>query len=201
MKKLISILFLAVLSLFIVNSQKITYVDSLKSVTVNVSTDVKKQASTIDNIQLQLAKSIDSQVYTNESVVEGLNQLTSLADVYTKEIEKHNKSDGQLITDKFDYTPQSIKKIIRTERWLNLITWILCAIYILYLVNTKISINIKCLAPNCNPDTQQVWPILLIQCVANGLIVVFGFYFINNVLTLLFNGNYYVIQELINLYT
>ena len=66
MKKLISILLLSVLSLFIANSQSnVMYVDSLKSVTVNVNSDIKKQANTVEDLQLQLAKSVDSQTIVN----------------------------------------------------------------------------------------------------------------------------------------
>lgn len=191
MKKLISILFLFVFSLFMVNSQpKITYVDSLKSVNISISTDTKKQLTATDNLQLQLARVVDNQTIVNKELSSGIAWLVSGVNVFTTEIEKRNKSDGQIITNKFNYTPESIKKIIRTERWLNLITWILVLMYTLYVINAK-----------TNWKTQQVWPVLLIQCIFNYILVIFGYFFIQNILTLIFNGDYYILKELINMYT
>jgi len=197
MKKLIAILFLFVSSLLIGSSQntETNYVDTLKKVTVSVTSDTKQQIAATNNLQKQLIKVIDSQITVNDKLKEGITGLMSEVSTYNKEIEKRNKSDGKLITDKFNYPIDKVKHTIRIERWLNFITWIVCAIYILYLINSKSVFSYATYGDG------KRWPILLVQCLIHSLLAIFAFYFVLNVLTLLFNGDYYIIKELLSLYT
>jgi len=195
MKKFIAILLLFVAGLFISNAQQSNkYVDTAKkdTVTINIIADNQKQVNSVDNLQLQLTKSVDNQNIVTQSLSDALALIGSGITTVTKEIEERNKNDSQLITDKFNYTTQDVKKIIRTERWLNLITWILCVMYVLSLLTIKNAFKL---------NTPQAWPVLLIQCLVWTGMSVFVFFLVYNLLTLIFNPNYYMIKELLNLYT
>lgn len=189
MKKLISILFLFVLSLFITNGQqsKTTYVDTLKSVIVNISTESKKQLSTTENLQVLLEKSVDNQTTATEALVNGVAGLEYSINGYKQEIEERNKNDGKLLSDKFNYTPEQVKKVISTERWLNLFTILLCILYIMY-VNRELSFR----------DTKEAILIRMVLYVTMGII---SYFLIISALTLLFNKDYFIIRQLMDLYT
>jgi hypothetical protein len=189
MKKIISLLFLFAFSLFMVNSQsKITYIDSLKSVTVSVSTDTKKQLDTQKDLQSQFAKVVDSQTVVNEDLSNGIDTLVAYIDMYTEEVEQRNKNDSQLLTDKFNYSSERVKHVIKIERWLNFITLLLVLIYLSFVyqqLNTRRS------------DYEHIFSRALLYIILGALI----FIVVQNLLTLLFNGDFYVIKELITLYT
>jgi len=193
MKKLISLLILFVFSLFIANSQTdsgstILLGDSIKSVTVNVNSDTKKQVNTVEDLQLQLTKSVDSQTTVNKSLNDAFVSLDSGLAKYTQAIEERNKSDGKLVTDMFSYTPAEVKQVIRKERWLNFITVMLCISYALW-ATSQLSGKYK---------QADLFYLKLVFFIAYGLV---GFLLLKSLLTLIFNGDYYVIKELMQLYT
>jgi hypothetical protein len=190
MKKLIAILFLFVFSLFVANSQsKVMFVDSLKTVTVNVSTDdVKQQVTTTDNLQLQLAKSVDSQTTVNQSLSESIIQFTSAVNGYTQAVEEKNKSDSQPFLDKFNYSLQDVKKSLRKERWLNFTIAFTILFYMIYAYRQLF--NRRDSADN-----------LLIKALIYIITGVSVYFVLKWFLTLLFNPTYFFIKELIALYT
>jgi hypothetical protein len=203
MKKFIAILCLFVGSLFLTAAQqddnKYVNVDKKDTLTINVIADNSKQTlKDTQDLSSQFTKIVGNQTTVNQSLSEVLSTLSTGITSYTKEIEERNKSDGVLI-DTYNFTSSEINNIIRTERWLLFITWLLTFALVLWIANDKI--YIKKQSSNANLDTAQVWPILLIQCLVYGAWLVFMFYLIRNVLTLLFNGQYYVIKELISLYS
>jgi hypothetical protein len=189
MKKFIGILLLFVMSLFIGKAQnKIMYVDSLKSVTVSVSSDTEKQTKAVNDLQLQFAKAVDSQTTVNGQLKEAFVSLDSGLTSYRQVIEERNKSDTKLITDVFSYTPERVKQVMRKERWLN---FILSLFGIVYVVSVLSQMSGK----------YSVRDMVAIRLAFYLLYGIAMFIILYSLLTLLFNGDYYVIKELMNLYT
>lgn len=210
MKKLLGIVLLLILPLFFVNSQsEVKYIDSLKSVQVNVISNnpiaqpakkaVVSRSTTSNNSQQLLTKAIDNQSIVNMTLAKSINNITDNVSDYIKQVEKRNKSSDSpaLITDSFDYSPQKVKHTIKIERWLNFITWILCAIYIIWTFNVKITLRRK---DNEELPEGLFGSMVLSQTILQIAVWVFVFFFLRSILTLIFNGDFYVIKELINMY-
>lgn len=198
MKKFLALLFLLILPVFLTGAKQkdgAKYIDSNKkdTVTISIIAENKKQVATTDNIQLQLTKSVENQTLLVSSFGRTLDILNDNMSAYTKEVEKRNKSDGQLITDKFNYSTEEVKSIMKRERWLNFITWLTITVYIISMLSTRGAFNYN--------SSGKPWPILLIQCMVWTGLGFIWFFVVLNLLTLLFNPNYYVVKELINLYT
>lgn len=187
MKKIVAVLLLFVSTIFIALTQPrvTTYVDSMKAVTVNVTSENKKPV--IDNLQLQLIDVVKANTATSLVVSESIANLNLGVTAFVREIEKRNKNDGALFISKFNYSTESIKKIIRVERWLNFLTYIFGAIYLLYIFT---ELNKKRWTMDGLIATTIVYYI-------SGILLVF---IVSKLLTLIFNGDYYVIKELITLY-
>ena len=210
MKKLLGIILLLILPLFMVSSQsEVKYIDSLKSVQVNVISNnpiaqparkavVSKSTTSINSQQL-LTKAIDNQSIINLALAKGINSVADNISDYTKQIEERNKSSDlpALITDSFGYSPQKVKHTIKIERWLNFITWILCAMYIIWTFNVRITLKYK---NNEGLPDSLFGSMVVSQTLLQIIVWVFVFFFLRNVLTLIFNGDFYVIKELINMY-
>jgi hypothetical protein len=191
MKKLISILIVSLLSLFVVNSQSdVKYIDSLKSVTVSVSSDSQNQILTQND--LQFAKTVENQNVVNEKLVVAVNALETGVTAITKEVEKRNKSDSTMLTELFGYTNPDVKRIIQRQRGINLITWSSSLIYIIFVLTG--------FSPLKYGDNKP-WPVLLIQCFVWLTLGVVYFLLVQNLLTLIFNKHYFIIKELSNLFT
>lgn len=190
MKKFIGIILLFVLSLFIGQAQdKVMYVDSLKSVTVNVNnSDTEKQAKAVNDLQLQFAKVVDSQTAVNDKLKDAFVSLDSGLTTYRQVIEERNKSDTKLITDEFNYSADKVKQVIKRERWLNVLLCILGIFYILFVVNQ--------LAGKYN--NLGLWNLKIVFYLLYGIAI---FWTLSKLLTLIFNGDFYVIKELMKLYT
>jgi hypothetical protein len=183
MKKLIAILLLFVGSLFIVNSQnKVTYVDTLKSVSVTVSTDETKKVPTIENMQLQLIKSVESQVSVNQSLVEGINSLSLTVGNFTREIEQKNKNDSQPFMT-LGYNNEQVNKYIKRARWVNIISVVLAIFYVWFVIwQLRIRDNKDILFARAS-----LWAIFGVS----------GFFLIQWLLNLIFNPGYYFIKDYI----
>jgi len=195
MKKLIMLLVLLVTPLlsFTTQESKPNTINTVDKDTVNISISVANQshANKIDNLQRALTQSINNQSSVSKSIIETLTDFTPIASAYIKEIEKRNKSDGELITEKLNYTTTKIESIIRIQRTLNLITYLIVILYLGYLSIYKV----------WTYGDGKPWPILLIQLLLFTVIGFVGYFCISNVLTLLWNHEYYMLQELIALYT
>jgi hypothetical protein len=192
MKKLISILFLFVSFLFIGNAQKQSqYINTDKkdTVTISIVSENKKLTSTNDNLQLFLAKTTDSQVSVNSALIDVLTSLESGISTYCKEIEKRNKNDSKLITDVFNYNSTKVTKAINTNKVITIILNIFALLYIsfaIYLESSRARL----------PAGVRTARIIFLL----GYGIAF-YYIILKLLITIFNGDYYVIKELINLYT
>lgn len=183
MKKLIAILLLFVSSLFIVNSQnKVTYVDSLKTVTVTVSTDETKKVPTIENMQLQLIRSVESQVSVNQTLVEGLKSLSLTVENFTREIEQKNKNDTQPFMA-LGYNNEQVNTYIKRARWVNIVSVVLAFFYV-WFVTWQLRIKDRA-------------DILLYRALIWALYGVAGFFLIQWLLNLIFNPGYYFIKNYI----
>jgi len=191
MKKLLSILFLFIFSLFIVNSQprviSTVYVDSLKNVNINVTSDTK-QNMTLEDLQGKLIESQNNQTAINTSMISYIADLKTEDALLNKEIEERNKNDGQLITDVFNYSPIKVKQIMRKERWLNFTLCLLGVFYILFVTNQM-------------AGKYKTSDFFTTKIVFYTLYGVASFYTLHWLFTLLFNGDFYVIKELMKLYT
>jgi hypothetical protein len=210
MKKLLGIIFLLILPLFMASSQsEIKYIDSLKSVQVNVISNnpfaqpahkaVVSKSTTSNNSQQLLTKAVDNQSIVNIALAKSITNITDNISDYIKQIEERNKSSDPpaLITDSFGYSPQKVKHTIKIERWLNFITWILCAVYIIWTFNVKITLKYK---NNEGLPDGLFGSMVTSQTLLQIVVWVFVFFFLRSILTLLFNGDFYVIKELINMY-
>jgi hypothetical protein len=190
MKKLIAILTLFIASLFIVYPQsksQVTYVDTLKSVTVSVSTDVNKQKPVIDPMQVQFAKSLDTQITVQKQVSGNLDTLTSVLADYVQEVEAKNKDDSVPLMEKLGYDSQDVKKILKTERWLDLLVLLLTILYLAF-INNQLSKR---------DYAENVLIKGLIYLTIGGISV----FVLRWLLILIFNSGYFYIKELIALYT
>jgi hypothetical protein len=189
MKKLVSLLFLLVFSIFLVGGQpKVTsYVDSVKNVNINVNSDARQKVF-LEDLQSELIEAQNNQTAINTSMISTFAELQSETKTLGQTIEERNKSDSKLITDIFSYTPERVKQVIRKERWLNFITYLLCVFYILFVLNQLAG----------RYTNLGVFNTKIVFYILYGLL---GFWVFNSILTLLFNGDYYVIKELMNLYT
>jgi hypothetical protein len=188
MKKLIAILTLFVFSLFITNAQQnsqVTYVDTLKSVTVNVSTDVNKKV--VDPVQSLFAESIENQKAAQIATKEYLDTLTSLATMYINNIEAKNKSDSESITTKFGYTNTNVKQILKTERWFNILLILLGIIYLMFVYNKL--------------RRRDYLENIVGKTIIFLLIGIIGFLLLQQLFQLLFNPGYFFMQNFIALYT
>lgn len=190
MKKLISLICLFVFSLFIANSQpNITYVDTIKSVSVSISSD-SKQNLTLQDLQLQFIKAAGVQAMTNCVMSGSIKDLQSEVNITNQKIEERNKSDSKLITDIFNYTPQEVKQVIRKERRLNFILYILSVFYIVWATST--------LSGKYRQSDYFMFYMKMIFYTVYGIVV---FLLLRILMSLIFNGDFYVIKELMNLYT
>lgn len=189
MKRLLSILFLLIFSLSITDSQpKVTsYVDSVKNVNVNINAD-SRQRLLLEDLQGELINIQNNQAAVNTSMFSTIAEIISEVNNTSKEIEERNKSDGKLITDVFNYTPERIKQVIRKERWLNFTIALLCIVYIL---SVTTQMNVK-------HNQMELLSLRLLFYTVYGVSI---FIALHSLLTLLFNGDYYVIKELMKLYT
>jgi hypothetical protein len=189
MKKLIAILTLFVASLFIVYPQsksKVTYVDSLKSVTVDVSIDANKKTVT-DPVQTLFTEALNNQTEVQKISTEYLDTLTSILTTYTTNVEAKNKSDCEPVTTKFGYNTQAIKKILKTELWLDILVLLVSIVYLIY-INNQLS----------KRDTAEN---ILIKGLLYLTIGVISAFLLRWLLILVFNSGYFYIKELTALYT
>ena len=166
--------------------RKTTFKDTL---TLNIVTESKKQLVANEKMQAQLVKAVDNQSSLNQVVGNAISALNTGLSSFTKQIEERNKNDSRLITDVFNYSPERVRKVIKIERWLNFIT-ILFAWFFIAWSFTGESLSVRYTA-----DTAIVKLIFALS-----LTVAFSYLFLK-LITLLFNGDYYVIKELITLYT
>jgi len=193
MKKTLSILFLFVFSLFLTMGQtKVTteYVDSVKSVNVNVAVDnVKKQQATENKLQLQLSTVVDNQLSLERYLTDAIVSLNSGIVGYTKEVEIRNKADSKTVLDKFGYTPSDVEHTIRKELRLNFILGLFSLVYLLYITfqfNKEGAFSLS------------FFTVKLTFLLTYGFV---GFFILKWLLTLIFNGDFYVIKELIKIST
>lgn len=195
MKKFIAIISVFILSLFIAKSQDTNrFVDTNKkdTVTINIIAENKSQVATKD-LQTLIAEVNNSKIVDSGTVSGLLTSISSGIESVIKEVEKRNKSDGTLITDKFNYNKEEVKSAIKKQRWIHFITWFTILIYIIAVIQVKGAFRYG--------DNGKPWPILLIQCLLWTVLGIVYFLIVQNLLTLIFNGKYFVLKELINLYT
>jgi hypothetical protein len=188
MKKLIAILTLFAFSLFMAEGQsRITYIDTIKSVQVNVSTEVNKSKPIEDPVQTLFATALENQKDAQKTTKEYLDTLTTVLTTYVNNIEARNKEGSHPISYKFGYDTEDVKLIIRKERWLNFITIALAFIYLLY-VNSQL-------------NKRDILENLLGKALIYIGVGIFAYLAARWLLILLFNPGYFMIRELIALYT
>jgi hypothetical protein len=191
MKKFIALVCLLFLPLLYIVGQKSTFIDTNKkdTVTLNIISEGKKQAASIDNLQGQFVKVIENQTLVNQALTNGIVSCSDAVTAFTKEIEKRNKNDGKFITDSFGYSPDQVKNTIRKERWLNF-SAILVAV--LYFVWVRFDKQWQDKLP------PGVWALKFLYYLVAGVLLYLASI---ELLTYIFNGDYYVIKELTHMYT
>lgn len=192
MKKFIALLCLLFFTVTLY-SQKNNYVDLTKkdTVTVNIITATEKQAKKQDVFQTELLKAVDSYVTTNAGVTNSLKDLSSNFPTLIKQIEQRNKNDSEFVLNKLGFVEDHVKHVIKTERWLNFITAFLTLVYIIWsMVPTSLYTTEKF-------TSQGILAKLAFTLFFSAVI----YFLLLRILTLLFNGDFYVIKELITLYT
>jgi hypothetical protein len=188
MKKVVSILFLLMFALFL--SGQTVDVAKKDTVTVNIVSETKKQVAVNENLQIQLTKAVENQAFAIQVASGAVQEFSCYLSELLREVETRNKNDSQLLTDKFNYPPERVKKVIKIERWLNFLVVVLCLGYLFWSFAGENAIF--------NRFTAQGLGVKLIFTLS----LTFTFYFLLlKLLTTLFNGDYYVIKELITLYT
>lgn len=173
------------------SQSNVTYVDSIKTVKVEVSTDLKKQQDleklTLQNAsttQLQLSTLIGNQQETNASLSNAVNILSD-------QIEQRNKNDSKFVTDMFGYDTNKVKHSIKIERWLNFTTIIVMIIYLFSVLATNGMFNYK--------GHLSLSAFKMRMLLYTGLGIVY-YLLLKNLLTYVFNGDYFVVKELMKLY-
>jgi hypothetical protein len=194
MKKLLAILGLFLLPLLIFGQKERAHIeyaktfDSTATVTLNIVAENKKQATSVDLIQSLLPQAIENQTVVSKELVNTLSSTGQAISAYTQEIEKHNKDDSQLVTDKFKFSTQRVQQAIRVERWLNFSTLFLTII---------VAFAVWWLRAPFAGSLGSITFKLAFYTALTAL----SYYVTLKLLTLLFNGDYYVIKELTHLYT
>lgn len=171
---------------------KSTYVDISKkdTVTVNVIAENKRQAATNNSVYLQLVRAVENQTLINSNLADAINSFGKDLSAYTKEIEKRNKSDGKLITDVFNYSKDDVALILKKENWLHLGATLFALGYLLLYILRN--------SPLFGEYTTSS---SIIRFIINIGLTILLYFVILNLATLIFNGDYYVIKELTNLYS
>jgi len=189
MKKLIAILLLFIgSSLFVSKGQSIN--TSLKdTVTINVIAKNDKQSSSITSLNSSLLEIVNSQTVTYNSLIGAFNDLSSEVNAITREVEIRNKSDGKnFVTNYFNYSQEDVKHKIRLDRWLNFTSLCIGFIYIfVFFWNGSYS--------------QGTASTLFFKAFFHIFAGILLYLFVLKTLTIIFNGDYYVIKELIKLYS
>lgn len=190
MKKFIGIVLLLLFSVF-VSGQSETSKDVAKkdTVTLKILTESKKQAAANENLLSLLTQAVNNQSAACKGIVAVANSFNDNIAQLTEEVEERNKNDGQLITDKLYYTQERVRYVMKIERWLNFITITLSIVFLGWQFYPNAPFERY---SHTTSVSKFIWGV--------GMTAVFYFLMLK-FLTLLFNGDYYVIKELIKLYT
>jgi len=192
MKKVITMLLMMGIFLLSAKSQSnVTYVDSIKTVKVEVSTNLKKQQDletwTLKNAsatQLQLSTVISNQQETNANLSNAVNILSD-------QIKQKNKNDSKFVTDLFGYNTDNVKHSIKIERWLNFTTIMVMIIYLFSVLTINGMFNYR---------GHMSLPALKIRMILYTGLGIIYYLLLKHLLTYIFNGDYFVIKELMKLY-
>ena len=197
MKKYLLLLCFFLLPFWIIGQQS-DYVDVTKkdTVTVNIIAKDKLQTITNNHLQTELLKVVTSRLSVDSALINGTTELTSALTNYVNTVEEHTRSsttkDCQwcLITNLFNYSPDDVTHSIRVERWLNFTALIIGLVYFFWSFwDSDFGLR---------KWSAQGVAVKLIFTIS--LTVLFYLSSLK-LLTLLFNGDYYVIKELIKMYS
>ena len=197
MKKYLLLLCFFLLPFWIIGQQS-DYVDVTKkdTVTVNIIAKDKLQTITNNHLQTELLKVVTSRLSVDSALINGTTELTSALTNYVNTVEEQTRSsttkDCQwcLITNLFNYSPDDVTHSIRVERWLNFIALIIGLVYFFWSF--------------WNSDTGlRKWSAqgMAVKLIFTISLTVLFYLSSLKLLTLLFNGDYYVIKELTKLYS
>ncbi len=189
MKKFIGFIVLLLASVFFARGQtKADYIDFAKkdTVTINILTD--KQVPAFTSLQTDLSKSVENQSKLTTSLVDVLNSLNQGLVYFYKEIEKRNKNDSNMITTYFNYSNSDVKKAVRKNHVIFVLSWIVTMIYVI------IAYFIR--APN-QKHTPGAWLFLTLLYNTIGVLIFFTFKIL---LTFIFNPVYFEIKKILDMY-
>ncbi len=192
MKKFIAMIMLLLIPYLVFSGPQNTCVNVAKkdTVTLNILTESKKQIATNDNLQNQWMKLVENQMLANQTIVNTVSDFGKNITEIAKRIEHRNKDDSLVLHKFYNYSPEKIKKIIVTEKRLNFIAAIFALVFLIWEFGGKqISIN---------KWTAQGAAVKIVYSISMTIVL---YVLLLRIITLLFNGDYYVIKELINLYT
>jgi len=191
MKKVVAILCLFLFALFTSGQKNVNVTNKdTASLILKVFTEGKREVVANENFQLQLIKAVDNQSSASQSIANAVATFGKELSAFTKEIENKNKNDSELVTSMFGYNTEKVKKVIKIERWLNFSVVVLTIGALLWLLTGFSESNERFTSQRA--ILKLLW----------SLSIAFVFYVLTlKLLTLLFNGDYYVIKELITLYT
>lgn len=189
MKKFIAIFCILMLSFLYTSGQSSVKIGTKKdTLTVNFIAEDKKQSVETNNVNTQLAKSVDSQLSVNSELKETIGLFNLTAESVLRIVEEHNKTDGVNFLSNFNFTHEKVTKILNKQKWLVFSTIIILLIYVLSIIIDR--------SFRSNTSTGVISKVLFY-----GIYCLFIYFVSIKLLTILLNGDYYVIKELMKLYS
>jgi len=193
MKKLIVLFIGFVLTTILTFSQdKSKYVDLTKKDTLTISVISKNldDSKTLTTLQTDLSKSVENQSKVTVSLADVLISLNKGITAYTKEIEKRNKSDSNiLITSYFNYTNEEVRAIINRQKFIRAGLLFILLVYLIVVFNARLPAGKK---------TVGEWSLFLIK---NTVVILLWYELIYTTVTIFVNPQYLTIKDIIHLYT
>jgi len=193
MKKLIVLFIGFVLTTILTFSQdKSKYVDLTKkdTLTISVISQNLDNFKTLNTLQTDLSKSVENQSKVTVSLADVLISLNKGITAYTKEIEKRNKSDSNvLITSYFNYTNEEVKTIINRQKFIRAGLLFILLVYLIVVFNARLPAGKK---------TVGEWSLFLIK---NTVVILLWYELIYTTVTIFVNPQYLTIKDIIHLYT
>lgn len=190
MKKVLALFLIFMMSFAFTFGQQSVKIDTKKdTLIVNFTAENKKQSIENNNLNVQLAKTVDSQIAVNNELTETIGLFNLTAESVLRIVEERNKTDGPNFLSNFNYSHENILKILNRQKWLVFSTIIIVLFYVIGVVVDR-SIT------RGNTANGLITKILFY-----GLYGVLLFYGSIKLLTIIFNGDYYIIKELMNLYS
>lgn len=197
MKKYLLLLCLLLLP-FGMKGQQSDYVDVTKkdTVTVNIIAKDKLQTTAYNNLQIELLKVVTSRLAVDSALIDGTTELTSALTSYVNTVEEQARSstikDCQwcLITNLFNYDQNEVKHSIKVQRWLNFTALIIGLVYFFWSFAGEEAALKRWSAQGT-----------LVKLIFALSLTILFYLASLKLLTLIFNGDYYVIKELIKMYS